>query len=75
MIDIHHHLLFGLDDGPSDIEISVAMADMSVKSGVTHIVCTPHSERTIQIRPRVESRTAGEGARAAGRPDHSRPGL
>jgi protein-tyrosine phosphatase len=51
MIDIHHHLLFGLDDGPSDIEISVAMAEMSIQNGVTHIVCTPHSSDHFKFDP------------------------
>jgi protein-tyrosine phosphatase len=51
MIDIHHHLLFGLDDGPSDIEISVAMAEMSIQNGVTHIVCTPHSSEHYKFDP------------------------
>jgi protein-tyrosine phosphatase len=51
MIDIHHHLLFGLDDGPSDIEISVAMAEMSIQNGVTHIVCTPHSSEHFKFDP------------------------
>ena len=51
MIDIHHHLLFDLDDGPGDIEISVAMAEMSVKNGVTHIVCTPHSSEQFKFDP------------------------
>src|ERR1700729_2551988 len=51
MIDIHHHLLFGLDDGPTDIEISVAMAEMSVQNGVTHIVCTPHSSEHFKFDP------------------------
>ena len=51
MIDIHHHLLFGLDDGPTDIEISVAMAEMSIQSGVTHIVCTPHSSEHFKFDP------------------------
>jgi protein-tyrosine phosphatase len=51
MIDIHHHLLYGLDDGPSDIEISVAMAEMSIQSGVTHIVCTPHSSEHFKFDP------------------------
>ena len=53
MIDIHHHLLFGLDDGPSDIEISVAMAEMSQQNGVTHIVCTPHSSEHFKFDPAV----------------------
>ncbi len=53
MIDIHHHLLFGLDDGPSDIEISVAMAEMSQQNGVTHIVCTPHSSEHFKFDPEL----------------------
>jgi protein-tyrosine phosphatase len=51
MFDIHHHLLFGLDDGPHDIEISVAMAQMSMQNGVTHIVCTPHSSDHFKFDP------------------------
>ncbi len=51
MFDIHHHLLFGLDDGPQDIEISVAMAQMSMQNGVTHIVCTPHSSDHYKFDP------------------------
>src|ERR1700735_3424958 len=53
MIDIHHPLLFDLDDGPSDIGISVAMAEMSLQNGVTHIVCTPHSSEHFRFDPQL----------------------
>jgi protein-tyrosine phosphatase len=52
MIDIHHHLLFDLDDGPRDLETSVAMAEMSIENGVTHVVCTPHSSEHFRFDPR-----------------------
>ncbi|HEY4046224.1 MAG TPA: CpsB/CapC family capsule biosynthesis tyrosine phosphatase [Acidobacteriaceae bacterium] len=53
MIDIHHHLLFGLDDGPREIEVSLAMAEMSIQNGVTHVVCTPHSSEQYAFDPRL----------------------
>ena len=51
MIDIHHHLLFGLDDGPRDIEMSLAMLEMAHADGITHIVCTPHANHTWGYQP------------------------
>ena len=42
MIDIHAHILPGIDDGPDDIYDSLEMARIAAKSGVHHIIATPH---------------------------------
>ena len=42
MIDLHSHILPGIDDGAADLAASLAMAEQSVAVGVTHMVCTPH---------------------------------
>ena len=42
MIDLHSHILSGLDDGAPDMATSVAMASMAVADGATHMACTPH---------------------------------
>ena len=41
-IDIHTHILFGLDDGPEFIESSIAMAKKFVESGTHRLFATPH---------------------------------
>src|ERR1700726_4385524 len=53
MIDIHHHLLWGMDDGASDVETSVAMAKAAAADGISHIVCSPHANSTYAYEPRV----------------------
>ena len=42
MIDLHCHLLAGIDDGAQDLSMSLAMARMFVADGVSVVACTPH---------------------------------
>src|SRR5580693_6074764 len=53
MIDIHHHLLWGTDDGASNLETSVAMAKAAAADGISHIVCSPHANGSYAYEPRV----------------------
>lgn len=42
MIDIHSHILPGMDDGAQDLYDSLVMAENAAKNGTTAIVATPH---------------------------------
>jgi protein-tyrosine phosphatase len=43
MIDIHSHILPGLDDGAKSWEVTLEMCRLAIQDGITHIVATPHS--------------------------------
>lgn len=59
MIDIHHHLLPGLDDGSPNLATSVDMARMAFADGITHVVCTPHASAQFEFEPeRIADRAA-----------------
>ncbi len=42
MIDLHCHILPGIDDGAKSLEISLEMARLAVADGITITACTPH---------------------------------
>ena len=42
MIDIHAHILPGIDDGAEDVYDTLEMARMAADSGVDKIIATPH---------------------------------
>ncbi|MBL4775774.1 MAG: capsular biosynthesis protein [Mariprofundus sp.] len=42
MLDMHCHLLPGIDDGPSTLDQSICLAKHAVAHGITHAVLTPH---------------------------------
>jgi len=46
MIDIHCHILPGIDDGSPGIESSLEMAGIAVRDGIKTIIATPHIDRT-----------------------------
>lgn len=46
--DIHHHLIYGLDDGPRRMEETCAMLQRAAAQGITHIVATPHVTPGVQ---------------------------
>jgi protein-tyrosine phosphatase len=42
VIDLHSHVLPGVDDGPAELAGSLAMAEVAARSGTRRIVATPH---------------------------------
>jgi protein-tyrosine phosphatase len=42
MIDLHCHILPGIDDGAKELEDSLALISAAISNGITHMVCTPH---------------------------------
>jgi protein-tyrosine phosphatase len=47
VIDLHCHLLPGIDDGAKDLAVSLAMARVAAADGISTIACTPHILRGV----------------------------
>ena len=63
MVDIHSHILAGLDDGATSLDESIAMATMAAEAGTTDIVATPHANAHYSFDPLlVEQRAVELGA-------------
>jgi protein-tyrosine phosphatase len=58
MIDIHTHLLPGVDDGSPSIEVSVPVLERFRQEGVTVLVCTPHLMASDALRAPIERHRA-----------------
>jgi protein-tyrosine phosphatase len=69
VIDLHTHLLPGVDDGPASMEESVALARVAEAAGIDTLVATPHVSFDVPTTPaaiesaviRVRERLAAEG--------------
>jgi len=52
IVDIHTHILPGLDDGPRTLDESLRMCELYVAQGVTTVVATPHMcDRRYRVTP------------------------
>ncbi len=74
MVDIHCHILPGIDDGSKSFEESCAMAEMAIEDGITHVIGTPHAhpqykfdyERTRRLRDELQAKFEGRLTLATG---------
>jgi protein-tyrosine phosphatase len=60
LIDLHSHVLPGLDDGPARLDESVALARAAQVAGTTVLVATPHFNRRWQPDPGAVAAVATE---------------
>ncbi|MFE5426918.1 tyrosine-protein phosphatase [Peribacillus simplex] len=58
MIDIHCHILPGVDDGSAAMKESMNMARKAVEAGITHIFATPHhlNEKYVNVKSDIIDR-------------------
>jgi protein-tyrosine phosphatase len=60
VVDLHSHILPGVDDGAPDVDASVAMARTAAADGIRMIVATPHVSFEYDLDPRDIGRRVGE---------------
>jgi len=51
VVDIHSHILWGMDDGADTVETAAAMLKVARDAGTTDIVATPHSNSKYVFQP------------------------
>jgi len=81
MIDVHCHILPGIDDGPESMDLSLEMAESAIADGITHVVATPHANdeyffdfaRVQVVRDELQAKLAGRLTLATGCDFHLNP--
>jgi len=53
VIDLHSHVLYGVDDGPKDLAGSVAICEAAVADGTTVLAATPHVREDWRTTPEL----------------------
>jgi protein-tyrosine phosphatase len=59
-VDLHSHVLYGLDDGAKTFEDSIAMLRIAHACGTTDIVATPHANSRFAFTPATISERIAE---------------
>src|SRR5258708_3805554 len=81
MVDLHCHILPGLDDGAAHMEESMAMAESAMADGITHLVATPHASNEYlfdfshvrELRDELQAKVGGRLTIATGCDFHLNP--
>src|SRR5947209_8926698 len=81
MVDIHCHILPGLDDGPDSMTESFALAESAIAEGITHVVATPHCSnefgfdfpRVLRLRDQLQGELGDRLTLATGCDFHLNP--
>lgn len=66
MVDIHSHILHGLDDGPVEFDVSLKMVQVALEAGTTDIVATPHANTSYRYDPELVAERIAELQSAVG---------
>jgi protein-tyrosine phosphatase len=53
LVDIHSHVLYGLDDGAQTLDDSIALVRMAAEAGTTDLVATPHASPAYRFEPEL----------------------
>jgi protein-tyrosine phosphatase len=60
LIDLHCHLLPGIDDGPDDMDEAIALARAAAAAGTQTLVATPHIDHWWNVEPATLAERADE---------------
>lgn len=66
MVDIHSHVLWGMDDGAPTMDVSLEMLRIAAEAGTTDIVATPHSNAEFEYQPALIAERIAELTRQTG---------